>query len=239
MKKIIIYCVIFIFPAIIFAQNNLEDVIYLKNGSVIKGIIIEQVPNVSIKIQTVDKNIFAFKMEEIERMTKEPVTNDRYSFSNSGEKFFMNKKNKYFSVGVGYGNSYGGLGLRLQQRFGNKLGFGWHAGVGYFPGQVLDMEPSVWFCGGAKFFWYKAWYINITYGTVARYKQEQYYWGYYYGYQSEEGNLYGPSFMLGGDWFFNKVFGMNGALGVSVLPDNPYYMQNAVATIDFGFIFKF
>ena len=31
-----------------FAQGNYQDVVYLKNGSIIRGIIIEQVPNVSI-----------------------------------------------------------------------------------------------------------------------------------------------------------------------------------------------
>ena len=47
------------------------DVIYLKNGSVIKGMITEQIPNVSIKIQTKDGSIFIYKMEEIEKMGKE------------------------------------------------------------------------------------------------------------------------------------------------------------------------
>jgi len=167
------------------------------------------------------------------------MTKVQLNESQSGEKFFSRKKNKYYSLAIGYGNAYGGLGIRFQQRFGNKLGFGYHAGVGYFPGQVVDMEPSAWFCSGVKFFWYKAWYINITYGTVARYKEEIYYWGYHLHSSYEESNLYGPSFLLGGDWFFNKVFGMNAALGVSLIPDNPYYEQNAVATIDFGFVFKF
>jgi hypothetical protein len=56
------------------AQNNYQDVVYLKNGSIIKGMIIEQIPNVSIKIQTPDQNIFVYKMDEIEKMTKEPVS---------------------------------------------------------------------------------------------------------------------------------------------------------------------
>ena len=55
------------------AQENYEDVVYLKNGSVIHGMIIEQVPNESIKIQTKDKNIFVFKMDEILKITKEEV----------------------------------------------------------------------------------------------------------------------------------------------------------------------
>lgn len=47
------------------------DVVYIKNGSIIKGIIIEQIPNVQIKIQTKDGSIFVYKMDEIERITKE------------------------------------------------------------------------------------------------------------------------------------------------------------------------
>ncbi|MFN4084273.1 MAG: hypothetical protein ACK4K9_11640 [Bacteroidia bacterium] len=52
-------------------NQQLVDVLYLKNGSVIRGTIIEQVPNVQIKIQTKDGNIFVYKIEEIERITKE------------------------------------------------------------------------------------------------------------------------------------------------------------------------
>lgn len=51
------------------------DVVYLKNGSIIRGIIIEQVPNVSIKIQTADGSVFFYKMEEVEKITKEKPIN--------------------------------------------------------------------------------------------------------------------------------------------------------------------
>ncbi len=47
------------------------DVVYLKNGGVIRGMIIEQTPNVQIKIQTKDGSIFVYKMDEIEKMAKE------------------------------------------------------------------------------------------------------------------------------------------------------------------------
>lgn len=47
------------------------DVVYLKNGSIIKGMIIEQIPNVSLKIQTKDESVFVYKMDEVEKMTKE------------------------------------------------------------------------------------------------------------------------------------------------------------------------
>lgn len=57
------------------AQNNMKDVVYLKNGGVVKGLIVEQVPNQSIKIQTADGSIFVYEMKDIEKMTKEMATN--------------------------------------------------------------------------------------------------------------------------------------------------------------------
>jgi hypothetical protein len=57
-----------------FSQNQKKDVVYLKNGSIIKGEIIEQIPNKSIKIQTSDGNIFVYDISDIEKMTKETTT---------------------------------------------------------------------------------------------------------------------------------------------------------------------
>jgi len=54
-------------PAI--AQSYQENV-YLKNGSIIKGVVLEQVPNKSIKVQTSDGSIYVYKMSEVEKITK-------------------------------------------------------------------------------------------------------------------------------------------------------------------------
>ena len=77
MKKIF-FSIIFIFVITIlaFAQQNYEDVVYLKNGSIIRGMIIEQIPNVSVKIQTEGRNVFIYKMDEIEKITKEEKLNN-------------------------------------------------------------------------------------------------------------------------------------------------------------------
>ncbi len=53
------------------SSTELQDVVYLKNGGRIKGVIIEQIPNKSIKIQTKDGSIFHYNMDEIEKITKE------------------------------------------------------------------------------------------------------------------------------------------------------------------------
>jgi hypothetical protein len=59
-------------PRSILAQvPSMQDVIYLSNGSVIRGQIIEQVPNESLKIKTADGSTFAFKMSEVIKITKE------------------------------------------------------------------------------------------------------------------------------------------------------------------------
>ena len=53
--------------------QQLEDVVYLKDGGVIRGTIIEQRPGESILIRTRDGNQFRFTMDQIDRITKEPV----------------------------------------------------------------------------------------------------------------------------------------------------------------------
>ncbi len=78
-----------------FGQNNIEDVIYLKNGSIVRGIIIEQVPNQSIKLQTKDRNVFVFKYDEIEKMTKENLPVNNSNFSNNLTDF---KKSGYINI---------------------------------------------------------------------------------------------------------------------------------------------
>lgn len=54
-------------------NTTYEDVVYLKNGSIIRGMIMELVLNVTVKIQTKDGSLFVYKMDEVEKITKEPV----------------------------------------------------------------------------------------------------------------------------------------------------------------------
>ena len=70
LKNIFVVLSLFLFLQS-YGQFNFTDVVYLKNGSIIRGIIIEQIPNQSIKIQTNDRNVFVFKYDEIEKISKE------------------------------------------------------------------------------------------------------------------------------------------------------------------------
>lgn len=60
-----------LFTQTLLAQKVQEDVVYLKNGSIIRGTIVEQVMGVSVKIQTADNSLWVFKAEEVEKITRE------------------------------------------------------------------------------------------------------------------------------------------------------------------------
>jgi TM2 domain-containing membrane protein YozV len=53
------------------AQNDYQDVVYLKDGSIIRGMIIEQIPYKTLKIETVDGSVFVCAFDDIEKITKE------------------------------------------------------------------------------------------------------------------------------------------------------------------------
>ena len=87
MKKYLTLFLFILTTTLCFGQNNYQDVVYLKNGSIIRGTIIEQVPNESIKIETSDKSVFVYEMKDIEKIAKEESkTKNRGAISDSGLK---------------------------------------------------------------------------------------------------------------------------------------------------------
>ena len=73
LRFILVACLTaFVATAPLFAQP-LEDVVYLKDGTIVRGIIIEQIPGESLKIQTQGGSMFVYTLEEIAKIVKEPV----------------------------------------------------------------------------------------------------------------------------------------------------------------------
>jgi len=52
-------------------EQKVLDVVYLKNGNIIKGHIIEQIPGETIKIETLVGDIIVLKFSEIRRIEKQ------------------------------------------------------------------------------------------------------------------------------------------------------------------------
>lgn len=71
MRKLLLLLTLLLSISTYVAAQNYTEVVYLKNGSVIKGVIIEQVPNVSLKIKTSDGSLIICQMNEVEKITKE------------------------------------------------------------------------------------------------------------------------------------------------------------------------
>lgn len=53
------------------AQQGLEDVLYLKNGNVYRGVLVEQVPGQYYNIQTIGGNIFHVEVGDVAKITRE------------------------------------------------------------------------------------------------------------------------------------------------------------------------
>ncbi len=138
-------------------------------------------------------------------------------------------KGKYVMLALGLGNSYGGMGFRFQFRTGANFGFGLHAGVGYDPG-----SESVRASGGLKIFPYRGFYLNGQFGLLGR---ESYYDNWWGG--NIDRNLYGPSFLVGGDWNWGRRvgFGFNAALGLSMALNARY--DDILPAFDLGFVIRF
>ena len=70
--QIVIICIL-VYASIIFAQERI-DVIHLKNGNIVKGIIIKNVPNDHVKIQLLNGTVLGYMYSEIEKFTTEVRT---------------------------------------------------------------------------------------------------------------------------------------------------------------------
>ena len=71
MKRTILFLVYLIGITFAFAQSRLLDVVYLKNGSIIHGDIIEMVPGETVKIMTSDGSVVVYDFSYVEKFIKE------------------------------------------------------------------------------------------------------------------------------------------------------------------------
>lgn len=95
MKKQLLLLVFTLLATISFGQGKFQDVIYLKDGSEIRGMIIEEVPNELVKIKTAFGSVYVYQLDVIEKITKE-----KYSLPSSNTIL-----NTGMQVGVGYRSS--------------------------------------------------------------------------------------------------------------------------------------
>lgn len=133
MKTKVLFSALFVLLSqFLFAQNNQQDVVYLKNGSVIRGFISVFVPDSSVTIKTEGQSIFVFEMSEVEKITREeqPATKKkRVPFIK--EKGYFNETDLHVLLGSGTDNvttgqsvtTVNGYQVNRFFRVGGGLGF--------------------------------------------------------------------------------------------------------------------
>lgn len=87
-------------PAFAFAQH-MQDAIYLKDGSILKGTIVEEVPGQSYKIESKDGNVYAVQLDEVEKLTRERKPQRSYGHGHWGPRKWHNDTTVY-ERGKGY-----------------------------------------------------------------------------------------------------------------------------------------
>ena len=116
-----------------FSQSNLQDVVYLKNGSIIRGDIIEMVPGETVKIMTTDGSVFVHDYADVQKFTKEqPVS----STNLKNNTYSVEKKSPWLSGFLsfcipGLGQFYNGENHKGWVDLGTSLGglVGMYAGA--------------------------------------------------------------------------------------------------------------
>ena len=75
MKRSILLLFLFIFTSLVMKAQSV-DIVYLDNGSIIRGSIIEMTTNENVKIKTSDGSIFVYPMEQIIKIEKSTEPDD-------------------------------------------------------------------------------------------------------------------------------------------------------------------
>ena len=104
-----------------------RDVVYLKNGSIIRGTVIEMIPDSILRIQTRDGSVFVYSMADVQKIVKEEIAGPPADMSGVAARPVRRAKTQFCPL-IGYGTEdwYNvGLGLRLGATLssGTYIGF--------------------------------------------------------------------------------------------------------------------
>ncbi|MDO4461473.1 MAG: hypothetical protein Q4C30_03080 [Bacteroidia bacterium] len=80
MKKLLLVIGLVIVSISAIGQK-VQDVVYLKNGSIVRGDVLELTPGETIKIETSDRSVFVYDANDVVRVVKEKVDYEDYDRS--------------------------------------------------------------------------------------------------------------------------------------------------------------
>lgn len=206
-----------------YGQYLENDRIDLKNHQSFVGKIIEDHKPDYLIIQTEDIGEIKIQYAQIARVFRR---------ANLEESFYKKLGHQYLSVSVGTGHSYGGYGVRFQQRVGRKVGFAYSIGFG-----LNRIEQSGYIYNNSGSYYHK-YHTNTACLSLAA-KFYPYKWiyaeaGMYINYIDirPEGFV-----MLGYDYAINRWLTINAGIGSVSTKD--FIIPSEGVAFDFGLMFRF
>jgi hypothetical protein len=212
-------------------NERTEDVLYLKNGSVLRGKIVESSNDSIIRIETIGRNIFAHRLDEIDKVLREEKTKtDEYyqyniSARNQRDRYdmslvkgtFYHHTNMKMSAGFNQSQPVGVIGVSHSSGYYLKSWFGLGLGLGIERNSQHTIMPTTLNIRG---------FINNTPNTL-------YYTvdvGYNVAFINQETN---------NDWQWRTMTDAQG--GIYVHPAIGFRFYSATRahfTLDFGYVFQ-
>ena len=148
-RAMLVACAVCVAAAPAFAQP-MEDVVYLQDGGVVRGTIIEHIEGESLRIETAGGNVFALSMEEVAEITWEPVAADEAAAGGFeiGTLFGLthtSRGDRGFTV-IGLPDAGPGTGipaLFVEWFPSDKISLGPEFNVAFYSGGGSDAQASV------------------------------------------------------------------------------------------------
>jgi hypothetical protein len=163
--------------------QTLEDIVYLKDGVVVRGTITEQVPDEHVLIRTRDGNVFRFEMTRIERIAKEtPVSAVQLqpegwrspgaalglSFLLSGAGQFYNGENRKGLLHLGIAVVSAGVTVAGMSSCFDTEYTVWDTWSGQYVTRYYDEDCTMYGIGLVGLLVGKAWSMVDAYGSANR-----------------------------------------------------------------------
>ncbi|MBX2983840.1 MAG: hypothetical protein KF843_14270 [Flavobacteriales bacterium] len=115
--KPVLFILLLVLSLAAIAQKGMQDMVYLRNGTIVHGMVIEQMPVDPIKIQTADLSAFIHRRDEVTKITKEEVV--KSSVPNTG---IPKGREGLMQLGFGIGiEQYGVDRLKINYIYGYRF----------------------------------------------------------------------------------------------------------------------
>lgn len=189
MKKYIALFVFAFISVVSLSQQRYQATVYLKNGNIIPGIIVERFPDESIKLKLDDTHILHIQKDEIIKITEEPIEE---SSKRTNGKFDI-------SVGIGLPEL---INIGIKYQVFDQVQIGLSTGLFYYLGISFSGDIYYHFGGLSKFS-----EIHPGYGRIGITS--------YYG--EEGGDLQLFSYLrIGREFYLSRNFGISLDAGLSL-----------------------